>query len=82
MMWTTCKQTTMILCTTGKVKQKHDSNGFNALCLSVCGLHNKLKYGEIQYMIEKHDLVVLTETKTDKIDSDIITDLFVSFKCF
>ena len=32
-------------------------------------------------MIEKHDLVVLTETETDKVDSDIITDLFVSFKC-
>lgn len=38
------------------------------LSLNVCGVKNKLNYDEFVNLINKHDIVGLTETQTDDTD--------------
>lgn len=38
------------------------------LSLNVCGVKNKLNYDKFVNLINKHDIVRLTESKTDDID--------------
>ena len=48
------------------------------LSLNVCGVKNKLNYDEFANLINKHDIVGLTETKTDDTDKIEIPG-FVTF---
>ena len=48
------------------------------VCLNVCGLGSKLKFGIINEYIKNFDIISLCETKTDTVD----TDSFPGYKVF
>ena len=48
------------------------------LSLNVCGLRSKLKQTEFLEFISMYDIIVLTETKTDELDLDLLNETFTS----
>lgn len=50
------------------------------LSLNVCGVKNKLNYDKFVNLINKHDIVRLTESKTDDIDKTQIHGFATSMK--
>ena len=50
----------------------------NFLSLNVCGLRSKLKQVEFLDFMKGYDIIMLTETKTDKVDLDFLTETFAS----
>ena len=48
--------------------------------INVCGINRRLKYPEFQDFISKYDLLILTETKTDDIDTIELNDFIFCAK--
>lgn len=45
------------------------------LVLNVCGLMRRMRYDEFKSLITKHDICLLSETKTDDVDLDELQDM-------
>ena len=50
----------------------HKQTDFKFLTLNCCGIVNKMNYPEFVELIQNHDFICLTETKTDDLDSIIV----------
>ena len=46
------------------------------LSINVCGLLNRSIIGEIDQLINEHDIIAFTETKTDDVDAGILIDKY------